>query len=81
MLEGQLEVGIIKGEAEQTIFVYQNSHSTLTTPLGYRMDEHTCMGQSMRPEVLNLKITDHLALLLNTMYHVQCVTLQHGELL
>ena len=46
-----------------------------------RIDEHTCMWQSMRLEVLNLKITDHLALLLNTMYHVQCVTLQHGELL
>jgi len=47
-----------------------------------RIDEHSYLhGQSMRLEVLNLKITDHLALLLNTMYHVQCVTLQHGELL
>ena len=40
MLEGQLELGIIKEEEEQTTSVYQSSHSTLHTLLVYRMDEH-----------------------------------------
>ena len=81
MLEGQLEVIIVKEEEEQTISVYQSSHSTLTTLLECRLDEHTCMEQSIRLEVLTLRTLDHLILLLNIMSHVQCVTLQHEELL
>ena len=50
MLEGQLEVFLIRKEVEQTISVYQISHSTLPTLLGYRLEEHTCMGLSMRLE-------------------------------
>jgi len=54
MLEGLQEVGgIIKGEG-QTISAYQNNLSILPTLLRHRLDEHTCMGLSMRLEVLTL---------------------------
>ena len=65
-------------EVEQTTSVYQSSHRTPLTLLGHRVEEHTCMGLSMRLQVV---IMDHFILLLNTMSHVQCVTLQHEELL
>ena len=78
MLEGQLEVGIIKEEEEQTTSVYQSSHSTLLTLLGYRVEEHTCMGLSIRLEVV---VMDHFIRSITTMFHVQCVTLQHEKLL
>ena len=35
-------------EEERTISVYKNSHNTLTTLLGHSVDEHTCMGLSMK---------------------------------
>ena len=74
MLEGQLEVGLIvkEVEEEQTISVYQNSHSTRTIPLGHKMEEHTCMVLSIR---LQLRVMIHLTLSLTTMSHVQCATL------
>ena len=50
MLEGQLGVIIVRKGVEQTTSVYQSSHSTLPTLLGYRLEEHTCMGLSMRLE-------------------------------
>ena len=50
MLEGQLGVIILRKEEEETTSVYQSSHSTLPTLLVYRMEEHTCMGLSMRLE-------------------------------
>ena len=50
MLEGQLEVITLRKGVEQTTSVYQNSHSTLPTLLGYRLEEHTCMELSMRLE-------------------------------
>ena len=81
MLEGQLEVFIVNKEEEQTTSVYQSSHSTLPSLLGHRVDEHTCMGLSIRLEALTLWTLDHFILLLNIMFHVQCVTLQHEELL
>ena len=80
MLEGQLEVIILKKEEEQTTSVYQSSHNTLPTLLGCRLDEHTYMGLSIRLEVV-LVIMDHFVLSMSTMFHVQCVTLQHKELL
>ena len=81
MLDGQLEVCILKKEVEQTTSVYQNSHSTLPSLLGHRVEGHTCMGLSIRLEVLTLWTLVHFILLLNTTFHVQCVTLQHEELL
>ena len=50
MLEGQLEVILIRKEVDQTTSVYQSSHSTLPTLLRHRLEEHTCMGLSMRLE-------------------------------
>ena len=62
MLEGQLEVIIgTKGEVERTTSVYQSSQSTLPTLLGHRVQEHTCMGLSMRLDLLTLGKLDHLA--------------------
>ena len=78
MLEGQLEVGILKEEEEQTTSVYQSSQSTLPTLLGHRMEGHTCMELSIRLQVM---IMDLFALSMTTMFHVQCVTLQHEKLL
>ena len=78
MLEGQLKVCILKKEVEQTISVYQSSHSTLPSLLGHSLDEHTCMELSIRLEVM---IMDLLLQSMTTMFHVQCVTLQHGGLL
>ena len=79
MLEGQLEVLIVNKEEEQTTSVYQNSHSTLPTLQGHRLDEHSCMGLSIRLEVFTIATLAHLILLLNITFHVQCVTLQHEE--
>ena len=79
MLEGELEVGLVRMEVEQTTFVYQSSHSTLLTLLGCRLDEHTSMGLSMRLQVVMIMV--HFILLLTTMSHVQCVTLQREKLL
>ena len=78
MLEGQLEVLIMKKEVEQTTSVCQNSHITLPSLLGHRLDELTCMGHCMQLEVLG-RILDHFTLFLTTMSHVQCVTLQQEE--
>ena len=79
MLEGQLEVIILIAEVEQTVSVYQSSHSTLPTLPGCRVDEHTCMGLSMRLQVLGIMV--HFALSMNIIYHVQFVILQQEELL
>ena len=79
MLEEQLEVIIVIAEVEQTASVYQSNHSTLPTLLGCRADEHTCMGLSMRPQVLGIMV--HFALSMNIIYHVQFAILQHEELL
>ena len=81
MLEGQLEVCIVNKEEEQTTSVYQNSHSTLTTLLVYRLDEYTYMELNIRLEVLTQLKMAHLILFPNTMSHVQCATLQHEKLL
>ena len=78
MLEGQLEVLIVKKEVEQTTSAYRNSHSSLPSLLGYRLDELICMGHCMQQEVIR-QMLDHLAFL--AMFHVQCATLQHEELL
>ena len=78
MLEGQLEVLILKEEVERTTSVYQSSHNTLPTLLGHREDEHTCMELSIRLE--QVMLIAHLSLYMTTMSHVQCVTLQHEEL-
>ena len=78
MLEGQLEVNMVKEGVEQTASVCQNSHNTLPTLLGYRLDEHTCMVLSIRLE--QVMLTAHLSLYMTTMSHVQCVTLHHEEL-
>ena len=80
MLVGQLEVVILTEGVEQTTSVYQSSHSTLTALLGYRVDEHICMGLSIRLEVLTHKTLD-LSLLVTTMSHVQCAIHQHEQLL
>ena len=74
MLEGQLEVGLIVKEAEeeQTISVYQNSHSTRPIPLGHKMEEHTCMVLSIR---LELRVMVHFALSVTIMSRVQYATL------
>ena len=61
---------------EQTTFVYQNNHSTLITLLGHRMDEHICMGLSLRLEV---KVMDLFAPFINIILHVQCAMLQLEE--
>ena len=74
-----LEVTIMKKEVEQTISVYQSSHSTLSTLLEHRVDEHICMGLSIRLEMVML--IAHFALSMTTMSHVQCATLQHEKLL
>ena len=78
MLEGQLEVGIIKEEEEQTTSVYQSNQSILPTLLEYRVEEHTCMGLSMRLQVM---LMVHFALSMNIIYHVQFAILQHEKLL
>ena len=57
------------------------SYATETTLLGHRMDEHTCMVLSIRLELLTRRTLAHFNLLLNTMSHVQCVTLHHEKLL
>ena len=51
MLEGQLEVSGLNKEEEQTTSVYQIGHRTPPTLLGHRVEEHTCMGLSIRLEV------------------------------
>ena len=71
MLEGQLEVCILNKEEEQTISVYQNSHSTLPTLLVHRMHEHTCTELRRLEKVLMA----HLILSATTVFHVQCATL------
>ena len=76
MLEGQLEAIKIIEEVGQITSVYQSSHSTLPTLLGYRVEEHTCMGLSI---TLQVGIMVHFALSMTTMSHVQCVTLQLEE--
>ena len=81
MLEGQLEVSMITEEVKLTTSAYQSSHSTLPTLLEYRVDGCICMGLSIRLEVLTLETLDHFILLLNTMFHVQFVILQHVKLL
>ena len=80
MLEGQLEVSIIKEEEEPITSVYQSSHSILPTPLGYRWGERTCMELNIKLEVIGQMTMDH-SLLVITMSHVQCVTLQQEGLL
>lgn len=66
----------MKKEVEQTTSVYQSTHSTLPTLLKHRrrMDEHTCMGLNIRLE--QVMLITHFFLFM-TMFHVQCVTLQH----
>ena len=56
--------------------VYQSTHSTLPTLVEHRcrMDEHTCMGLNIRLE--QVMLITHFFLFM-TMFHVQCVTLQH----
>ena len=71
MLEGQLEVIILKKEVEQTTSVYQSSHSTLPTLLGHRMDEHTSMELSIRLQEEQSTMA-HFSLSMTTMFHVQC---------
>ena len=78
MLEGQPEVFLLNKEVEQIIFVCQNSHSTLTTLLGHRVDEHSCMELNIRLQVM---IMDLFTQSINIMSHVQCATLQHEKLL
>ena len=79
ILEGQLEVIMPKKAEEQTICVYQSSHSTPPTLLGHRVDEHTCMGLSIR--LLQVMLIAHLFLYMIIMSYVQCATLQHEKLL
>ena len=74
MLEGQLVVITEKKEEEQTTSVYQSSHSTLPTLLGYSLTEHTCMELNMRLEVGQMA---HFLLLMSKMFHVQCAMLRH----
>ena len=76
----QLEVIILTEGVEQTTSVYQSSRSTLTTPLGYRLDEHIYMELSIRLEVPGPETLD-LSLLVITMSHVQCAIHQHEQLL
>ena len=73
MLEGQLEVFIMRKEEEQTISVYQSNHSTLPTLLGYKLTQHTCMGLSMR-------LIAHFTLCTTIMFHVQYAILQLEKL-
>ena len=77
MLEGQLEVITTKKEEEQTTSVYQSSHNTLSSLLGHRVDEHTCMGLSIRQKTM---LIAHFTLYMITMSHVPSVTLQHEKL-
>ena len=60
MAEGQLEVGILRLEVEQTTSVYQSNQSTPPTLLGHRVQEHSFMGLSIRPDLLSLVRLDHL---------------------
>ena len=78
MLVGQVEVGILRLEVEQTTSVYQSSQRTLLTRLGHRVEEHSCMGLNIRLEMGTL---DHLNLSISTMSHVLFAMLQHGKLL
>ena len=84
MLEGQLEVSIIKEEEEPITSVYQSSHNILPTLLGYRWGECTCMELNIKLniklEVIGQMTMDH-SLLVITMSHVRCVTLQQEGLL
>ena len=59
MPEGQLEVITLTEEVEPTTSGYQSSHSTLTTLLGHRLEEHTCTGLSIRLEVLGPQTLAH----------------------
>ena len=79
MLEGQLEVGIARVEVEQITSVYQKTHSTPPTLLGHRLDEHSCMGLSIRLE--QVMLIAHFSLSITTISHVQYVMLQREELL
>ena len=78
MLEGQLGAIGMNKEEEQTISVYQSSHSTLPTLLELRQEEHTSMELSIRLREEQATLV-HLALSMTTMSHVQCVTLQHEK--
>ena len=80
MLEGQLEVGLIQKEEEQTTSVYQSSHSTLPTLLELRQEEHTSMELSIRLREEQASLV-HLTLSMTTMYHVQCAMHQLEKLL
>ena len=57
-------------------------HSTPPSPLGLRVQEHTCMELNMRLDILlqEILVLVHLVLSMTTMSHVQCVTLQHEDL-
>ena len=79
MLEGQLEAFIMRNEEEQTTSVYQSSHSTLPTLLGYNEEERTSMVLSIRLEVV--MIIAHFTQSMSIISHVQCATLQQEELL
>ena len=71
-------LSLIKEEEEQTTSVYQSSQSTLILLLGHRVEEHTCMGLSMRLEVGEM---DHYDLSISTMSNVLFAMLQHEKLL
>ena len=75
----QLEVGISKVVEEQTISVYQSSHSGPRTLLGRRMrEEHTCMELTKRLEAM---LMAHFLFSITTMSDVQYAMLQHEKLL
>ena len=80
MPEGQLVVIIVNKEVEQTTSAYQSSHSTRTTLLELRLEEHTSMELNIRLEEEYVSMV-HLAQSITIMSHVQCVTLQHEKLL
>ena len=78
MLEGQLEVIGMSEEEEPTTSVYPISHIILPTLLRHRLDEHNCMELNIRLDREQDSMV-HLFLSMTTMFHVQCVTLQHEK--
>ena len=68
MLEGQLGVFGVSEVEEQTASDYQNSHSTLPTLLGHKVDEYTCTGLSMRLEQVMIMVLFTQSM--NIMFHV-----------
>ena len=68
---------MVNKEVEQTTSVYHSNHSTLPTLLEHRMHAHICMELRKLEEVLMA----NLILSIITVFHVQCVTLQHEKLL